>query len=89
METFIRNFIEENIKNKNLKMSVSSVKKVEDRTDHIAIVKLHGGANGHGRLTNYLSEIKAIVDLFNDVVLVNWRSDIPDDVYDVTLSIKL
>lgn len=89
MEAFIRNFIEENIRKHSYRMSVIYVKKDENESDNIYIVKLHGGANGYGRLTNYLTEIKTIVDLFNDVVLVDWYSDIPDDIYNVTLSIKL
>lgn len=89
MVAFIRNFIQENIRKHGYRMSVIYVKKDENTSDNVYIVKLHGGANGHGRLTNYLTEIKTIVDLFNDVVLVNWDSDIPDDLYDVTLSIKL
>ena len=89
METFIRNFIEENIRKHSYRMSVTRVEKDENTSDNVYIVKLHGGANGWGRFTNYLTEIKTIVDLFNDVALVNWYSDIPDDLYDVTLSIKL
>lgn len=89
MEAFIRNFIEENIRKHGYRMFVSYVKKDENTSDNIYTVKLHGGANGHGRLTNYLIEIKTIVDLFNNVVLINWDSDIPDDLYDVYLSIKL
>lgn len=89
MENFIKNYIEQEIRNKNYKLSVGSI--TLDNSDNVKnyFVTIYGGANGHGRLTKYLSEIKDIVDLFNEVYMVGWDSDLIDDLFAVTLLIKL
>lgn len=87
MENFIKNHIEQEIRKKKYKLSVGLVKLDDDSKSYI--VTIYGGANGHGRLTRYLSEIKDIVDLFNEVYMVNWNSDLLDDLFSITLLIKL
>jgi hypothetical protein len=92
MENFIKNHIEQEIRKKNYKLSVGSVIKSNDddnSDNNVYLVTIYGGANGHGRLTKYLSEIKDIVDLFNNIYMVNWDSDLLDDLFAITLLIKL
>lgn len=90
MENFIRNYITENIRKKGYKLFVGpiTVDNDDENNKHYKVV-IHGGANGHGRLTNYLTEIKDIVDLFNEVYMVDWKSDLLDDLFSITLIIKL
>ena len=88
MENFIKNRIEQEIHNKNYKLSVGSVK-LDDDNSKTYCVTIYGGANGHGRLTKYLSEIKDIIDLFNEVYMVDWKSDLLDDLFTITLLIRL
>lgn len=56
--------------------------------DNYFIVKLYGGDNGWGRLTNYISDIKLIVDQFEDVWLIDWINDAPDDVWVLRIGIQ-
>ena len=88
MENFIKNYIEENIRKHGYRLSVGPITIDDEDSKHYKVI-IYGGANGHGRLTNYLSEIKTIVDLFNEVYMVDWRSDLLDDVFSITLIIKL
>lgn len=91
MENFIKNHIEQEIRKKNYKLSVGSITLDTNNSDNAKnyFVTIYGGANGHGRLTKYLSEVKDIVDLFNEVYMVGWDSDLIDDLFAVTLLIKL
>lgn len=91
MENFIKNHIEQEIRKKNYKLSVGPViKSDEDNPDvKVYLVTIYGGANGHGRLTKYLSEIKDVVDLFNEIYMVDWKSDLLDDLFAITLLVKL
>ena len=56
--------------------------------DNYFIVKLYGGDNGWGRLTNYISDIKLIVYQFEDVWLIDWINDAPDDVWVLRIGIQ-
>jgi len=53
------------------------------------IVKLHGGRNGDGNWTRYLSDMNLIFlklkEIFNRVYLLTWENDCPDDVFDVRI----
>lgn len=92
MENFIKNHIEQEIRKKNYKLSVGPVIKSNDddnSDNNVYLVTIYGGANGHGRLTKYLSEIKDVVDLFNEIYMVDWKSDLLDDLFAITLLIKL
>lgn len=57
--------------------------------DNYFIVKFYGGDNGFGRLTDYLSDIKLIVDQFEeDVWLIDWTNDTPDDFWILRIGIQ-
>lgn len=84
METVIRKLIEDKINQKQYKMSLG---KVEAFSEELYIVEIHGGMNGFGRWSNYLTEIKDIVDLFDRVYLSDLNTDSMDDVYAFTLMI--
>ena len=45
------------------------------------IITIYGGNNGYGRLTNYLSDLKLIIDQFDDTWLIDWTNDCVDDVW--------
>lgn len=53
---------------------------IESIADYF-IVTIHGGNNGYGRLTNYLSDLKLIVDQFDDTWLIDWTNDCVDDIW--------
>lgn len=53
--------------------------RIEQKLDHCEITLL-GGNNGLGRLTNYLSDLKLIVDQFDSAWLIKY---IPDNLYDL------
>lgn len=61
--------------------------KIEPR-DNYYIVTIYGGDNGWGRLTNYLHDVKLIVDQFEDVWLIDWINDAPDDVWVLRIGIQ-
>lgn len=53
---------------------------VEPIADYF-IVTICGGNNGYGRLTNYLSDLKLIIDQFDDTWLIDWINDCVDDIW--------
>jgi len=59
-----------------------------DPQDNYYVVTIYGGDNGYGRLTNYLSDIKLIVDQFEDVWLIDWVNDVLDDVWTLRIGIQ-
>ena len=52
------------------------------------VVTLYGGLNGCGRLHNYLHDIQKIINQFDNVWLVNWDNDCPDDVWVLKIGIR-
>lgn len=89
MKTVVKNLIEKYIAEKQYKISILSANEAHSSDgEDIIYIQLKGGLNGCGRLSNYLSEIKSIVDLFNNVHLIEWNSDNVDDIYYVTLAIS-
>lgn len=56
--------------------------------DNYYIVTIYGGDNGYGRLSNYLTDIKLIVDQFEDVWLIDWINDALDDVWTLRIGIQ-
>ena len=61
--------------------------KIEQKIDHCEITLL-GGNNGIGRLTNYLSDLKLIVDQFDTVWLIKCMPDNLDDLWMIRLGVK-
>lgn len=61
--------------------------KIEQKIDHYEITLL-GGNNGLGRLTNYLSDLKLIVDQFDNAWLIKCMSDNLDDLWMIRLGVK-
>lgn len=89
MKTVVKNLIEKYITEKQYKISIMSISNEQSSDgENIVYIQLKGGLNGYGRLSNYLFEIKSIVDLFNNVHLIEWNSDNVDDIYYVTLAIS-
>lgn len=89
MKTVVKNLIEKYITEKQYKISIMSVEDAQSSDgEHIIYVQLKGGLNGYGRLSNYLSEVRNIVNLFNNVHLIEWKPDNIDDIYYITLSIS-
>lgn len=89
MKKIVNNLIEKHIVEKQYRISILSITdECDSDGENTIYVKLKGGLNGHGRLSNYLSEIKSIVDLFNNVHLIEWNSDNLDDLYYITLAIS-
>ena len=63
---------------------------VDDEEHPYYIVKLHGGLNGNGNWHNYLKDIQYIINEFKDkAYIIKLDVDVPDDVWDLYLGIKL
>lgn len=60
---------------------------VEEFPDHF-IVTLSGGLNGYGRFSNYLEDVKHIIDQFDQVCLIEWKNDCLDDIWTLKILIK-
>lgn len=71
---------------KHLCRSQIEVYEVNPQDDYY-IVTIYGGDNGWGRLTNYLTDVKLIVDQFEDVWLIDWINT-PDDVWTLRIAIQ-
>lgn len=63
------------------------VTNIESITDYF-IVTIYGGNNGYGRLTNYLSDLKLIIDQFDDTWLIDWTNDCLDDAWSFKFAIR-
>lgn len=72
---------------KNLCRGRIEVHEIEPK-DNYYIVTIYGGDNGWGRLTNYLTDVKLIIDQFEDVWLIDWINDAPDDVWVLRIGIQ-
>lgn len=61
--------------------------KIEQKSDYCEITLL-GGNNGLGRLTNYLSDLKLIVDQFDNAWLIKCIPDNLDDLWMIRLGVR-
>lgn len=73
-----------------LKVSLESVEEMDDYD----ILTIHGGLNGSGDFHYYLTQILAIVLQFeselnvNDIWLIDWINDCPDDVWTLRIGVR-
>lgn len=66
------------------KLSIDNIEECQG----YCIVTLSGGLNGHGRFSNYLEDVKHIIDQFDQVCLIEWKNDCLDDVWSLKISVK-
>ena len=57
------------------------------------ILTLYGGLNGNGKLLFYMEDIEKLIKKlmirFTNVWLINWTNDCPDDVFDISIGLRL
>lgn len=53
------------------------------------VIHLLGGENGHGRFSNYLEDVKHIINQFDNTWLIEWTNDCLDDFWKLTFAIKI
>ena len=88
MEKYIITKIESTIKKYNLSnIKLNYVTKGEDALNYW-IVTLYGGENGRGRFSNYLEDVKHIIDQFDHTWLIKWENDCLDDVWTLKFGIR-
>jgi hypothetical protein len=90
IEKFIINRISEVFTKYNIKKIKLNYITTEEEDGHVYyIVRLLGGENGHGRFSNYLEDVKHIIDAFDHAWLINWTNDCLDDLWKLEFGIKL
>lgn len=83
-ENVIRELIEKAIPRTHSKITL---KEIINKNTHY-VVTLYGGLNGYGRLHNYLNDVQEIINQFDNVWLVTWDNDCPDDVWILRIGIR-
>lgn len=90
METYIKNKIQDALDKYNIQnIKIGRIIKEETR-DYMwcFTVSISGGDNGHGRFSNYLEDVKHIIDQFDRTWLIKWENDCPDDVWYLKFGIE-
>lgn len=63
----------------------------EDANPFYYVLSLHGGLNGRGRWSNYLSTLlkmfSELENIFKDAWIIDFDVDAPDDVFDIEIGI--
>lgn len=83
-ENIIRKSIEKILPSTNSKITLNEI---INKNNHY-VVTLCGGLNGCGRLHNYLNDVQAIINQFDNVWLINWNNDCLDDVWVLKIGIQ-
>lgn len=83
-ENCIRELIEKTLPRTHSKITLHEI---VNKGNHY-VVTLYGGLNGCGRLHNYLNDVQEIINQFNNVWLVNWDNDCPDDVWVLKIGVR-
>lgn len=83
-ENCIKELIEKTIPRTHSKITLHEI---INKGNHY-VVTLYGGLNGCGRLHNYLNDVQEIINQFDNVWLVNWDNDCPDDVWTLKIGIR-
>lgn len=83
-ENIIRKLIEKTLPRTYSKITLDEI---INKNNHY-VVTLYGGLNGYGRLHNYLNDVKEIINQFDNVWLINWDNDCPDDVWVLKIGIR-
>jgi hypothetical protein len=56
------------------------------------ILELYGGLNGRGQFLFYMEDVSNLVKMlmirFNQVWLIKWENDCPDDVFTISLGMR-
>ena len=90
MEKYIITKIESTVKKYNLiNIKLLYVTKISDKdVSDYWIVTLSGGKNGRGRFSNYLEDVKHVIDQFDHTWLIKWENDCLDDVWTLKFGIR-